>query len=54
MPDVSVLIRDLPLEVNRMLNALALVRGINKWEVTREALIEYAKRHHSELAKLTK
>lgn len=39
-------IRDLPVEVNRILNTLAAIRDVKKSEIVRAALIEYAHRHN--------
>lgn len=43
-------IRDLPIKVVRQLNALAQLRGLRKWEIIREALIEYVCHHVDTLA----
>jgi hypothetical protein len=52
--DVNMLLRDIPEETDRILNALAFLRGKRKWEITRAALIEYASKHKGEIEKLTK
>jgi hypothetical protein len=52
--DINVLLRDIPEDTDRILNALAFMRGVRKWEVTRDALVEYAKRHKGDLEKLAK
>ena len=48
--DANVRIQDLPRSADRIIGALALLTGRNKWEVVRDALIEYAERHRHELA----
>lgn len=50
--DINVLIRDLPEDADNIINTIALLRGKRKWEITREALIEYADRHKVEIARL--
>ena len=52
--DLNILIRDLPPECDRTLNTLATLRGKRKWEITREALIEYAEKHRQDITKLTR
>jgi hypothetical protein len=47
--DANVRIQDLPRSADRIIGALALLTGRNKWEVVRDALIEYADRHRHEL-----
>ena len=52
--DIGILIRDLPNETNRTLSTLATLRGKRKWEIIREALIEYADRHRLDIVKFVK
>lgn len=52
--DLNILIRDLPDEADRTINTLATLRGKRKWEVVREALIEYHEKHRSDIARLTR
>ena len=52
--DINVLIRNLPQETDKLLNALATLRGKTKWEVIREALIEYGEKHRSDINKLVR
>lgn len=57
--DLNILIRDLPPEANHVLNTLATLRStsakpVYKWEVIRDALIEYADKHKHEIATLAK
>jgi hypothetical protein len=47
--NVNIEIRALPLSANRILNALARIRGTTKRIIVREALIEYAERHGADL-----
>ena len=41
----NVRVRDLPVHVNNMLDAIATAQGRPKWAVVRDALIEYAEKH---------
>jgi hypothetical protein len=50
--NVNVEIRGLPLRINRILNALARIRGTTKRIIVREALVEYATRHSHDLEKI--
>lgn len=45
-------IKDLPRETNRILDTIVKLRGKYKWEVVREALIEYAERHKKDIITL--
>ena len=49
--DANVKIRNFPRASDNILNALAGLRGVPKWELIREALIEYASNHVNELEK---
>ena len=42
----------LPVSANRILNALARVRGTTKRVIVREALAEYAKNHENDTMKI--
>lgn len=42
-------VRDLPIASNNLLNTLARIRGIPKWKLVREALVEYVERHKDEI-----
>lgn len=48
--NVNIEIRGLPLSANRILNALARIRGTTKRIIIREALIEYVHKHSPDLA----
>ena len=48
--NVNIEIRGLPLSTNRILNALARIRGTTKRIIVREALIEYVAKHSPDLA----
>ena len=48
--DANVRIRDLPKSTDTILNMLASARGILKWELIREILMEYAESHKTEIA----
>jgi len=52
--DANVRIRDLPKATDTILNMLASARGILKWELIREILMEYANEHKAEIAEATK
>lgn len=47
--DLNILIRNLPVETNLVLATLAVRRGVPKWQVIRDALIEYAHRNSIKL-----
>lgn len=42
-------IRDLPVRVVRELNALAQLKGLRKWEIVREAILEYVTHHRASI-----
>ena len=46
---LNIEVKDLPLEVNRVLNILSTIKGIKKSEIIREALIEYAEKHNPQV-----
>ena len=57
MPDfyeANIRVRDMPRATDRILNALASMRGQSKWELVRDALKEFAENHKSELAEVAK
>jgi hypothetical protein len=45
-------IRELPASTNNLLATLAKVRGCHKWEVVRDAMVEYVKNHASEIRQM--
>jgi hypothetical protein len=45
-------IKDLPLDTDRILNTLAVVRGMTKRDIVKEALNEYAFKHKDDIAGL--
>ena len=50
--NVNLEIRGLPVHVNRLLNALARIRGTTKRIIVREALVEYAAKHSRDIDKM--
>ncbi len=52
--DLHILIKDLPVESDRVITTLANLRGKRKWEIIREALIEYAHNHKIDIAKMSR
>ena len=52
--DANVKIKDLPRKTDTILNGLCDVRGCLKWEIVREALIEYAEGHKNEIVEALK
>jgi hypothetical protein len=48
--EANVRIRDLPRSADRIINTLASLRGVNKWELIRDALVEFAENHKGEIA----
>ena len=48
--ETNVRIRQLPRSANAILSALAHTRGVMKWELIRDALVDYAERHKDEIA----
>lgn len=46
----NVTVRDLPKHADTIITALAVLRHKNKWELVRDALVEYAENHKHELA----
>ena len=48
-PDLHILVRDLPREVDNVINTIAVLTARRKWEVVREALVEYANNHKKEI-----
>lgn len=47
--DLNILVKDLPVRVNNLLNALAGIKNIRKHELIRLALIEYVEKHRNDL-----
>ena len=47
--NASVNIRDLPRMIDHKLNMLATARQKLKWEIIREALVEYVENHKGEI-----
>jgi len=50
--EANVRIRELPRKTDNILNALAAVKNVPKWELVRDALVEYADNHKQELAEV--
>ena len=48
----NVEIRNLPLEANRVINALSKLTGKTKATLIREALVEYANNHRGDIVRL--
>lgn len=48
----SVLIKDLPRAADNIITALAALQNRNKWELVRDAMVEYAENHKAELARV--
>lgn len=46
----NVRIKDLPKLTDRIITTLAILRDVDKWEIVREALNEYAEKHKSEIS----
>lgn len=51
--EANIRIKDLPRRTNDLLNAIASVQGKLKWELVRDALIEYAENHKNELVRVS-
>jgi len=47
--DINIEIKELPVEVNAILDMLKSMRGVSKWLIVREALTEYAERHKTDI-----
>lgn len=47
--DLNILVKDLPIKVDNLLNALAGIKGIRKHELIKNALEEYVERHRNDL-----
>jgi hypothetical protein len=43
---------NIPMDTNKILNALCMVRNVNKQTIIRECLIEYAENHRKEIEEL--
>ncbi len=50
--DRNYLLRGVPVEVDTTLNTLATLRGVRKWEIVLEAMVEYAKNHKGDVKRL--
>lgn len=50
--DANVRIKDLPRRTDNIINALAAVQGRMKWELIKDAIIEYAEKHKIELSEV--
>lgn len=50
--EANVRVKDLPRKADNILNALAAVKGRMKWELVRDAIVEYAENHKHELAEV--
>jgi hypothetical protein len=46
--DANVRVRELPRKSDRIINTIAARRGVNKWEVIRDAIVEYAEKHEND------
>jgi hypothetical protein len=45
----NVCIRELPRYIDNKITAIAAARNCNKWEIVRDALVEYVENHAHEL-----
>jgi len=52
--DRHILVRDVPSDVDNVLNTIASLKGVPKWTIIREALIEYVRNHRNDVTKLAK
>jgi len=50
--NLNIEIKDLPASANRVLDLMSALTGKRKWEIVRDALIEYAENHRKDLARL--
>lgn len=50
--NLNVEIKDLPQDINHILNTIAMLEGKFKWQVVRDALIAYAESKKKEIPKL--
>lgn len=48
--EANVKVRDLPRRSDNIITALAALHNRNKWELVRDAIVEYAENHKHELA----
>lgn len=46
---LNIQIRDLPIEVDKDFERIALSRGVRKWELLRDAIIEFVAHHKVEI-----
>ena len=49
MYDATIRVRDLPRTAWKIIELIARTRNCNKWEVTRDAIMEYAENHKQEV-----
>lgn len=52
--EANIRIRDLPRRSDNILTALAALRNVPKWELVRDALVEFANNHKHELVEIGK
>ncbi len=52
--EANVRIHDLPRKADAIINALAALQNRNKWELVRDAIVEYAANHKQELVEVAK
>lgn len=52
--NLNIQVKNLPVETNRILDALCRLRGLKKHQLITEALVEYAKRHRTDFIALTR
>lgn len=51
--NANIRVQDLPTDTDQVLNAICAARECYKWELVREALVEFAENHKDEINKLT-
>ena len=49
--NANIRIRDLPRAADRLVDLLASYHGKLKWEIVRDAIVEYTERHKDEITK---
>lgn len=52
--EANIRVRDMPRAADRILSTLAGIRGVTKWEIIRDALVEFAEKHKHEIAEMAK
>ena len=50
--NANVKVRGLPRKTDQVLEALASLRGLYKWQIIKEALVEYANNHEKDVLRL--